>query len=214
MQDLVEVALGPALIERGLERFPDDPDLRVARGSYAETRGALNRVDVSLAPLLYSSDERRGFASELRRAAADYDRARRANGDASEATVRLARLRLLDGDAAGARALLDRTLTPALHVHLRVLALMLRASAAEAAGDLEAAAADYTEAQRLAPDAQSPVVALGRIAVVRNERAEALAWTGQALTRKGTFDPWRLYLRGQGWQLGLRRSTLFSLATR
>jgi tetratricopeptide (TPR) repeat protein len=214
MQDAVEVTLGPALVERGLERFPDDPDLLVARGSYAETSVALKRVDVSLAPILYSPDERRRFGDEIDRARADYGRARRASGEASEASVRLARVRLLDGDAAGARDLLDRALTPQLDVHLRVLALMLRASAAEALGDLDAATADYTEAQRLDPDAQTPVVALGRLAIVRNQRAEALAWTEQALARKGTFDPWRRYLRGQGWQLGLRSARLNSMARR
>ena len=214
MQDMVEVTLGPALIERGLERFPNDADLLVARGSYAETRVALNRVDVSLASILYSSEDRRRFRNELDRAAVDYDRARRGSGDVSEATVRLARLRLLDGDAAAARGLLDRALTPELHDHLRVLALVLRAASAEELGDLDAAVADCTEAQRLDPDAQTPVVALGRIAIVRNQRAEALSWAEQALARKGTFDPWRRYLRGQGWQLDLRKAEVTSMARR
>lgn len=214
MQDLVEVSLGPALIERGLTRFPGDPDLLVARGSYAETDVALKRVDDSLAPVLYTADERRLLRNALRRAAGDYTRAARAAGPAHEATVRLARIRVLDGDPAGARALLDRTLAADVPRHLRVLALMLRAASAEAAGELQTAAADYAEAQRLDPDAQTPVVALARIAIVRNQRAEALAWADQALAREGTFDPWRLYLRGQGWQLGGRTSGLFSLARR
>jgi tetratricopeptide (TPR) repeat protein len=212
MQDLVEVTLGPALTDRGLERFPNDPDLLVARGSYAESRVALERVDVSLASVLYSSDERRRFRNELDRAATDHERARRTSGDASEATVRLARLRLLDGDAAGARALLDRALTPELPARLRVLALMVRAAAAEALGHLDDAVTDYTEAQRLDPDAQTPAVALSHLAVVRNQRADALSWAERALTRTGTRDPWRLYLRGQGWQLDLRRSEVSQLA--
>lgn len=212
MQDLVEVTLGPALIERGLARFPGDPDLLAARGSYAETIVALQRVDASLAQVLYTADERRPWSDALRRAATDYTRAAQAAGPAHEASVRLARIRVLDGDPAGARTLLDRTLAADVPRHLRVLALMLRAAAAEAAGDLDAAVADYTEAQRHDPDAQTPVVALGRIAIVRNQRADALAWTKQALAREGTFDPWRLYLRGQGWQLDLRRAGLNFLA--
>lgn len=213
LQALVEMTLGPALIDRGLVRFPDDPDLLVARGSYAETRVALDRVDVSLAQTLYTSDERWRFGNALERAAADYARARRTTGDASEGTLRLARVRLLRGEAAAARELLDRVYVPELPLHLRVLALMFRASAAEAQGDLEAAVRDYREALRQEPEARSPAVALSRIAVVRKQPAEALEWADRAMAPAGGRDPWRAYIQGQAWQLDARLAVVRMLAT-
>lgn len=58
LQGLVELQLAPALISRGLARFPTDADLLVARGSMVETRLALAQVDASFAPILYTSDIR------------------------------------------------------------------------------------------------------------------------------------------------------------
>jgi hypothetical protein len=170
-------------------------------------------VDVSLAPTLYTSDERWRFGNALDRAAADYERARRTSGDASEGTLRLARVRLLRAEPAAARELLDRLYVPELPLHLRVLALMFRASAAEALGDLDAAARDYREALRQEPEARSPAVALSRLAVVRKQPAEALGWADRAMTPSGGRDPWHAYIQGQAWQLDARLDVIRFLAT-
>jgi hypothetical protein len=173
LQALVELRLLPALIARGLGLFPDDPDLLLARGSFVETRLALARVDASLAAIVYPSDVRQRWRGELAEAERDYERAANAAGATREAAVRLARVRLLKEDAARARELLGGVLAAETSGELRYLALLLRAAAAEQAGDRESAARDYEAAAAAFPGGQTALLALARVADERNLPADA-----------------------------------------
>ena len=197
LQGLVELRLAPALVTRGLVRFPADPDLLLARGSLVETRLALAQVDASLASTLYSSDIRQRWRDELSDAERDFAQAVRTAGFASEAAVRLARVRLLKGQRERARELLNRVLAGETPVQIRYLALLFRAAAAEQSGDVPAAARDYEAAVASIPGAQAPMLALGRIADEHDRPSDARTWIERALaTETPANDPWRRYIQG------------------
>jgi hypothetical protein len=209
LQGLVELQHTPGLIGRGLARFPADPDLLLARGSLVETRLALEQVDASLASRLYPPEIRRRWDDGLSRAERDYEQAVRTVGFASEAAVRLARVRLLKGQRRPAREVLDRVLAGDVPVELRYLACLFRAAVAERSGDLQGATRDYEAAMTAVPRAVTPMLALGRIADEHDRSAEARDWVERALTSSpGALDPWRRYVHGQAWQAADRIATL------
>jgi hypothetical protein len=209
LQGLVELQFTPGLIARGLARFPGDPDLLLARGSLVETRLALEQLDASLASSLYPSDIRRRWDDGLSQAERDYEQAMRTVGFASEAAVRLARVRLLKGQRERAREVLDRVLAANVPVDIRYLACLFRASVGERSGDLPAATRDYEAALTAVPSAVTPMLALGRIADEHDRSAEARGWVDRALTSPpGALDPWRRYVHGQAWQTADRIGTL------
>lgn len=212
LQQLVELRLAPALVARGLARFPGHADLLLARGSFVETRLALSRVDASLAPDLYPPDTRQRWREELSEAESDLARAAETAGSASEAAVRLARVRLLRGQAERARDLLDRVLSGAAPVEIRYLALLFRAAAAEESGNVLDATRDYRAAVALVPGARTPMLALGRIADEQQQETESRTWVARALAPStGTPDPWRRYIQGQAWQIDTRMARLRNL---
>jgi tetratricopeptide (TPR) repeat protein len=209
LQQLVEVTLGPALVARGLARCPGDPDLLLAEGSYAETRVALARVDTSLEGTIWTADDRFHWRMQLKQAAGAYSRAARDPSASLEVTIRLARLRLLEGDVRAARTLLDAAVDANPPDALRYLARLFRARAAEHAKEPGAAVADYEAAGRLRPDAPTPLIALSRLADEAGRRDEAGTWADRALaTSPDGADPWRTYIEGQGWTLGMRIARL------
>ncbi len=211
----MEVRLAPALVDRGLGRFPRQADLLLARGSFVETRLAFSRVDASVASVVYPADARQRWRDELSEAETDLARAVQAAGPAGEAAVRLARVRLLKGQVEEARERLDRVLAGDVPIAIRYLALLFRAAAAEESGSVEDATRDYRSAVDSFPSAQTPMLALARIADDRNQPADARAWIERALASgAGTGDPWRRYIQGQGWQVGTRVASLRTLESR
>lgn len=212
LQGLVELRLAPALVARGLQRFPADADLLLARGSFVETRLALAQLDSSLASVLYPTETRRRWRDELADAAKDLERAVEAGGSAGEAAVRLARVRTLEGQRERARRVLDKVLASDVRVEVRYLALLFRAAAAEQSGDVPAAVRDYEAAVASIPSAQTPMLALGRIADEHNQPSDARKWVERALRlNPRAADPWRRYIQGQGWQVGDRVASLRAL---
>jgi hypothetical protein len=209
LQGLVELQHMPGLITRGLTRFPGDPDLLLARGSLVETRLALEQVDTSLASVLYLPEIRRRWDDSLSEAEQDYEQAVRTVGFASEAAVRLARVRLLRGQRERARDVLDRVLAGDVPVDIRYLACLFRAAVAERLGDLPAATRDYEAAMTQVPGAVTPMLALARLADEHNRSADARVWIERALTSDtGIRDPWRRYVHGQAWQATERTAAL------
>jgi tetratricopeptide (TPR) repeat protein len=209
LQELVELRLAPALVERGLARFPRHAELLLARGSFIETRLALAQVDASVAPVLYLPDTRQRWRDELSDAEADFARAVQEAGPASEAAVRLARVRLLKEQVEQSRELLDRVLAADVPVEIRYLALLFRAAAADELGNVQDATRDYLAAVDSIPRAQTPMLALARIADEQNQPANARKWVERAVALgTGVLDPWRRYIQGQGWQVGARVASL------
>ena len=213
LQHLVEMRLTPELVQRGLVRFPAHAELLLARGSFVETRLALARVDRSMAALLYPPDVRQRWRDELSAAQADFQRAVESGATDGEAAVRLARVRLLNGQADRGRELLDRLLAGDLPVEIRYLAFLFRAAAGEETGRLQDAARDYEAAAGAVPAAQTPLLALGRIADEQGRPADARTWVARALAAASIgADPWRRYVQGQGWQMDARMARLRTLA--
>jgi tetratricopeptide (TPR) repeat protein len=204
LQAAVEVTLQPALLARGLQRFPDSYDLLLARGSFLETDVALNRPDASLSRDLESADERRRWRDRLRAAEIDYQRANEVTANDAEALVRLAGVRLALGRAAEARTLLTDFLATPRPTRTRYLALLFRGKAARAVGDLQAAAADYRAALGEYASATTPMLALGSLADEQGDAAESQRWVERALASPPGLDPWRVYIQGQAWQLDAR----------
>lgn len=214
LQQLVELRLAPALLARGLARFPGHPDLLLARASFVETRLALSRVDASLAADLYPPDTRQRWRDELSEAERDLERALQAAGPASEAAMRLARVCLLRGEARRSRELLERVLAVDVPREIQYLALLLRAAAAEQAGNAQDATRDYRAALESIPGTQTPMLALARIADEWNQPADARAWIDRALAARSAPDPWRRYIQGQAWQFDARMAGLRDLEPR
>jgi tetratricopeptide (TPR) repeat protein len=209
LQQLVEMTLGPALVARGLTHWPDDPDLLLADGSYTETRVALGRVETSLENTIWPVGNRRHWRLQLTAAAGTYTRAARLSTASREVPIRLARVRLLDGDLRAARELLDGVLAADAPDELHYLARLFRARAAEQGRNRVSAAADYEAARRLRPDATTPLIALSRLADEGGRLDEARTWADRALAAApGAADPWRSYIEGQGWTLQARLARL------
>ncbi len=209
LQGLVELRQTPLLIARGLTRLPGDPDLLLARGSLVETRLAMEQVDQSVASILYLPEVRQRWRTALSHAEEDYQQAIETAGFASEAAVRLARLRLLRGQRERARDLLDRVVAGKSRIEIRYLAMLFRAAVAEQSGDMQAAARDYEAAVAAVPGAQTPMLALSRIADEQNRLTEARDWVERAMTSNTHLpDPWRVYIKAQAWRIGDRLGNL------
>jgi tetratricopeptide (TPR) repeat protein len=131
------------------------------------------------------------------RTAEDYFR-RAAEARPDFAAARLRRGRMLDrlGRHADAVPELRRagslTEDPAIHY----LAVLFEGAAQEALDNASAAQALYEQAARQFPDAQSPYLALSRIARDRGDRTAAQAAAERVFTRAATDemnDPWWTY---------------------
>ncbi|MEO5819020.1 MAG: tetratricopeptide repeat protein [Vicinamibacteraceae bacterium] len=201
LQAAVEVTRQPALIAKGLQRFPDSHDLLLARGSFLETHIALHRPDRSLSADLESSDDRRRWREQVSAAALAYQRASAVMPNDGEALVRLGRVQLALGRTDSARAVLTDALTRPLPTQTRYLALLFRADAAYDIGDAAAAREDYQAALLECPVATTPMLALGSLADERGDSIEAQRWVQRALTTPAGGDPWRTYIQGQAWRL-------------
>ncbi len=218
LQAAVEVTLQPALIARGLQRFPNSHDLLLARGTFQETHVALNRPDASLSKELESADDRRRWRDQLRAAELDYQRATRVTANDvtanevtptdAEALVRLANVRLALGRADEARKALTAVLGVPLPTRTRYLALLFRGRSARVVGDLKAAAADYSAALGEYSSATTPMLALGNLADEQGDATESRRWIQRALASPLGLDPWRVYIQGQAWQLEARLESI------
>lgn len=210
LQELVEVGMLPVLIARGLEWFPDDAELLLARGSAAETILALERVDDALADDIYPRDVRTRWNLRLIAADEDYQNAYRLDSSLSEALVRCGRVRLLRGDGAAAGGFFDRVDTDGVPARTRYLARLFRARRAQQDGRLADARSDYLLALELKPDARAPMLGLARLFDAMGDAASVRYWTSRVLEAPAaaTPDPWQEYVKGQAWQLDARMARL------
>ena len=140
--------------------------------------------------------KRRGLRAAVRRASA----ALAVSADATEAALRLARVRMLLGEAGAARAVLlglvGRTDVPTPHAYLARLMLGQLYVAAEP-GRAERL---FREAGDLLPEGQAARVALGQLLDTQGNRRGAAAVLGLSagVEQDAFIDPWVDYLLGVG----------------
>ena len=205
------VAEAGRLVDRALDVFEDDAELRLARGSLFESSAQAMIVDLSAADELYSKLERRIWRESLESAARDFQRALDAAPDSREAMLRLGRVSQVLGDAARARVAFDAVLeSPDAAPFLRYHALLFLGQLDEQEGDSARAAAQYREALVVMPVAQAPALALSRLNDGAGNIADARRWLIRSLVAVSPErdDPWWRYARGQEWQLSQRLQRL------
>ena len=186
--------------------LPDDVALLTAAAWFNE--------GLALAPLVAAELERGGLTrlqerkrSRLLAAARRAGAALRVAPTASEATLRLARVRMLLGQGESVRetltALVDRGGVPRAHAYLgRLLLGRLHLEAGEPAE----AERRFRDAMALDPQGQAARVALGRLLEGRGDRRGAAAVLDPVLrgAAGAAIDPWVDYRLGAGAGPGLR----------
>ena len=199
------------LIDRGLEVFADDPELRLARGSLLERDAAAMVVDRSVVNDLYGRLYLRRVGEQLAAASRELKRSLERAPDLAEAALRLGRVAQLQGDNAGARQRLEQVLAredaaPFVRYHARLFLAELFESLADPAS----AEAHYTEAIVLMPVAQAPALGLSRLRDAAGDAVGARRWLVRSLVAVSPDreDPWWRYSSGQHWRVG-ERLTLF-----
>jgi tetratricopeptide (TPR) repeat protein len=202
-----------ALVERGLDVSPDDPELLLARGSLLERDATGRVVDRSLAPELYGKLYLREVRQRHAAAARDFDRALALDRRLAEATLRRGRVAQLTGETALARRCFESVIgDPDAARFLRYHARLFLGELSEDEGDAAAAAPHYMEAIVLKPVAQAPALALSRLNDAAGDVEAARRWLVRALVAVSADrdDPWWRYADGQSWQIDERLSRLRS----
>ena len=185
-------------LEKARKLFPRDPDILFVSGCYFETIASPRvRPLLEARALPYGVRVNAPSARESLIIAEGYFR-RAAATRPDFAAARLRRGRALDrlgrhDDAVQEfRAIDSLTVDPAM----KYLASLFEGGAQEALGHVSAAQALYEQAARQFPNAQSPYLALSRLARDRGDRAAALAAADRVFTRAGgdeMSDPWWTY---------------------
>ncbi|HVH57144.1 MAG TPA: tetratricopeptide repeat protein [Vicinamibacterales bacterium] len=197
-------------IRQSLRKFPDDAGVVFDAGTYAESFAA---PMVQAAMFRREDSSRRTKPIESLRAGAilrqalladaekHYRRALDLDPAHTEAVVRLGRVLTMRGRSDAAVIELHRAvLMPASSV-VRYFAFLFLGNALERANDPSGAAGAFREAATLFPDAQSPQLALSRLAAERGESRESHDTIERLLSRRthaDGSDPWWFYHRGRG----------------
>jgi hypothetical protein len=196
--------LNPTLLDRGLQLFPEDPQLLLLGGSLHETFASpqvqsfirssarARRADVGI-----GSDrvELRLAESLLRRALMNDERH-------AEARIRLGRVLGLLGRHEDAAAELRRAAESTSERPLLYYATLFLGGELEALGRRDDARVSYERAAAIYPRAQSPWLALSQLAKRSGDRAASTAAMERVLDmpaeRSGQDDPWWAYHTAQG----------------
>jgi tetratricopeptide (TPR) repeat protein len=219
LQADLDVATAHHVVRAGLQRFEEDPELLTALGIALETGPGMRQYDPPpdatrrSPPLIVrpgftveggSRGEWRPLpASSLGDAEAAFRRALAADPGLSEARLRLARVRLLRGQATEALAEFQRVAREDGSLRRQYLARLFEARAHEKRGDVEGAARAYQAAVAVEPEGQSAWIGLGRALDLLGRREEAEKAFATALgLRRVRGDPWWTYPRGDLDRLG------------
>jgi Tfp pilus assembly protein PilF len=193
-----DIRYAPVLIACGtvretLSAFPSDA-LSVAYG-YRSPSTQFEASEITFRPpatLVRLRAERNDHLHAARRY---FERALQVEANSREAALRLAAVRLQQGDREEGMRRLERFLAqPGLTDREQYLARLFLARAMSAAGHLDAAEALLASA---APR-QSALLARAGIALQRGAPEAAAAWVERA-TQPAENDPWWLYRYGQYW---------------
>lgn len=199
-----------ALVAQGLESYPGDAALLLARGTLAEGRARASIIDRSLAGDLYQADYRRLVRERLRRSLDDFEDALERQPDLHEARLRLGRVKSHLGNRNAARQDLEEVTASDAPARLRSLAWLFLGELEEQERRRDQAREAYERALALSPAAQAPMLALSRLCDAGGDRDCARRWLQRSFDALGRdrADPWWDYLRGQAWQSGPRLTSL------
>jgi len=179
--------------------LPDDPEVLVASGYLHEIlAGPVAQAALRERPSILVG-ERRANLGEAQRY---FQRALSKSPGLAEARLRLGRVLGLQGRHEHALVELRRALEDAEDRTQSYYAFLFLGRSAEALGRLDAARGDFERASVLFPLAQSPRLALSRLAIEGGDEREARRVLDGALDTPAvdgeTSDPWWVYDRGPG----------------
>jgi len=183
-------------VERGLELFPDDPEILFLEGVLHETLSSPAIQE----PMRQSEEIRR--SARVRSAGGELDvaenllrRAVKLNPSFQEARLHLGRVLAEQDQHKAALPELTQALSQIRNQTLQYYGQMFLGRSAAETGDAARARAAFERASQLAPVAQSPLLALSQLAYARGDTGEAAA----LLTRVAELpslendDPWWFY---------------------
>jgi VWFA-related protein len=212
--------------ELGLQRYPDDPRLLLAHGSFLETQGTWGLRAASSASLPDAPQGRRdaiakqaaASRAEMAEAESSYRRALAADPGLLEARVRLGHVLVGMGKPKKAVPELEGVIAdPDADVRVSYLAWLFLGAIREAEGKPKDAVPAYQAAIDLLPDGQAAYVGLSHAFHRLGERAASLAPLRGSLARAGRrsdLDPWSVYPWGQSHEVGGRLEALRREAVR
>jgi tetratricopeptide (TPR) repeat protein len=213
LQDVANLELLRTTLASGLERFPDDPELLLARGSLHEAEAWLRLVDRSVAVQIYMPDTLTQWRSTVSEAEADFADARRKDPTLTEATLRWGRTRLMAGDEKDASAAFAAVTKSRAPSWMHYLAFLFDGARAEAETKVDHARDAYQQALTVIPGATSALLSLSRLAEKAGDSAAARRWATMTLRKSpDDVDPWTVYPRGQARQLEERLAAFERLA--
>jgi len=178
-------------VQQGLDAFPTDPGLFVARGVIIEVGVRKNLVPDWRRDTVFGANQRDKVEDMMKNASAQYVRALAIDGHNAEAHLHLGWVRLFMADGR-AKVELDSAVADAQDEGVRYLAHLFLGGCAERENRLEDALREYERARTAGPDFQTPYVALSRVeqALGHQVRARDLALEGLRLEKSDADDPW------------------------
>jgi tetratricopeptide (TPR) repeat protein len=183
----------PLHLMHALERFPDDPELQLARivawtwGRDSEPmRNTRERFVDEFGPMVRRAPPQAEAVKALETLTADED-------VGADALVRIAQLHLTMRDPAAALRAAEQAEPRSRSSEVRYVSLMLAGRALEALARPADAQRKYRAALDLMPRAESATIALASLQFVRDERDSAVAAMRSAFdSAPAPADPWRL----------------------
>lgn len=187
--------------ERAVELFPGDAVILFAAGAATDMAASTGTG----AQLRRAQRESGSQAGDLRQAAAFYRRALAADGGHAEARIRLAYVRIRQGEPREAAEELRRAIPLTTDPLLRYFAHLFMGRALADADDVSGARAAYERALELAPAAQAPRVGLSQLSMRAGESGAALESLRPALEpeMETEEDPMWTYYETAGRQADL-----------
>jgi tetratricopeptide (TPR) repeat protein len=178
-------------VQRGLDRFPEDAGLYVARGIIVEVNVRKNLVHDWRRHTVYSADNRASVEAAMKAAMNDYLRALSIDSHNAEAHLHLGWVRFVLGDGRE-KGEFAAALADAENDTVRYLAHMFLGGLAVRENQLADALQEYELARAAGPDFQTPLVALSRVeqTLGHDSRARELALAALQLEKSSADDPW------------------------
>lgn len=199
-----------AVLDPACRDHPEDAALLLACGSLHETIAGLPAGGVLDALLRHREgaslqSARRTRERQLEVAARPLERLVALDPQNTEARLRLANVRRLQGRAGEAAPMLEAISADesAADARARYLASLFLGRIEQDAGRLEAAAVRYQQASEALSSGQSAYLAASHVALLRGDAGSSAALVDRMLAAPvNPGDPWRAYPLGQHWLAG------------